>query len=81
MDNISNNLTFWQVWNKKLLFILDKNWSNLPTRNNVTKSYGGHGDEAEVESIKECQVFNYRKGRGSDTQEENEKQEATGSSF
>ena len=47
------------------------------TWDNVTKANGGHGDEAEVKSIKECQLLHYCEGVGTDAQEETENQKTS----
>ena len=51
------------------------------TRTNVTKTYGGHCDEAKVKCIKEREIFKDTEEVGTNTEEETEEQKTTKSCF
>ena len=48
---------------------------------NITESYGGHGDETEVEGIKECEVLINTNEVGTKAKEDDEEQQSSASSL
>ena len=67
--DFNNFLTSSQIW-KMEIYIFILNYVSTRTRYDVTKPNGGHGDEAEVKSIKECQVFNHIEEVGTNAEKE-----------
>ena len=63
------------------IYTFNPSYDTTRTGYNVSKPNGGHGNEAKVKSIKECQVFNHSEEVGTNAEKETENQKTTKSCF